>query len=190
MSLTPPGQPRPLADLLPAGAEGFAVVNLETTGSGQLCRIVEIALLLLSPEGEIEQDWSTVINPGIPIPNAAVHGIDERLTAAPPSFAAVAPTLAVLLEGRVLGDDTATQEGLCQPSAEQRRRQLQTLRFSCKASAFARIREGQLMLPLDQIRTDASFLLSSRGRRWRPDSKALDGRGWPGCSCVAHWMKA
>ena len=95
-------QPLPLPQLLPAGAKGFAVLDLETTGTGQLCRIVEIALLLLSPEGESEQEWSTVINPGVPIPNAAVHGIDERLAAAAPSFPAVASTLATLLEGRVL----------------------------------------------------------------------------------------
>ena len=94
--------PLPQPQLLPAGAKGFAVLDLETTGTGQLCRIVEIALLLLSPDGEIEQEWSTVINPGVPIPNAAVHGIDERLAAAAPSFPAVASTLATLLEGRVL----------------------------------------------------------------------------------------
>ncbi len=100
--MAPFHQLRPLPQLLPAGARGFAVVDLETTGTGQLCRIVEIALLLLSPDGEIEQEWSTVINPGVPIPNAAVHGIDEQLAAAAPNFLAVAPTLAVLLEGRVL----------------------------------------------------------------------------------------
>jgi len=100
--MAPLHQLLPLPQLLPAGAQGFAVVDLETTGTGQLCRIVEIALLLLSPEGEIEREWSTVINPGVPIPNAAVHGIDERLAAAAPSFSAVAPTLAALLEGRVL----------------------------------------------------------------------------------------
>ena len=95
-------QPQPLPQLLPAGARGFAVLDLETTGTGQLCRIVEIALLLLSPEGEIEQEWSSVINPGVPIPNAAVHGIDESLAAQSPGFFAVAPVLARLLEGRVL----------------------------------------------------------------------------------------
>ena len=100
MALQP--QPLPLPALLPAGASGFAVLDLETTGTGQLCRIVEIALLLLSPEGEIEREWSTVINPGVPIPNAAVHGIEESLAAQAPSFSAVAPTLAALLEGRVL----------------------------------------------------------------------------------------
>lgn len=72
-SYAPLHQLLPLPQLLPAGARGFAVVDLETTGTGRLCRLVEIALLLLSPDGESEQEWSTV-----------------------------APTLAALLEGRVL----------------------------------------------------------------------------------------
>jgi len=97
-----PTMPASLPELLPSGASGFAVLDLETTGTGVLCRIVEIALLLLSPDGEIEQEWSTVINPGVPIPNAAVHGIDDDLAAQAPSFVAVAAALAALLEGRVL----------------------------------------------------------------------------------------
>lgn len=56
--------------------------------------------------------------------------------------------------GIELGDDLTAQEGLCQPSSEQRRRQLQTLRLSCKATAFASIREGQLALPLEHIRVE------------------------------------
>ena len=102
MNLSSSAQSRLLADLLPGGAKGFAVLDLETTGTGVLCRILEIALLLLAPDGTSEAEWSTVINPGVPIPNVAVHGIDERLSAAAPRFAAVAPTLAALLEGRVL----------------------------------------------------------------------------------------
>jgi DNA polymerase III epsilon subunit-like protein len=97
-----PPETMPLPELLPAGSRGFAVLDLETTGTGQLCRIVEIALLLLSPEGELQQEWTTLINPGAPIPNAAVHGIDDALAAAAPAFADVAPELAALLHGRVL----------------------------------------------------------------------------------------
>jgi len=54
--------------------------------------------------------------------------------------------------GTELSNDNATQDGLCQPNAEHRRRQLQTLRFSCKASAYDRIREG--LLPLELIRVE------------------------------------
>ena len=75
--------------------------------------------------------------------------------------------------GTELGDDSATQEGLCQPSSEQRRRQLQTLRFSCKASAYARIREGQLPLPLEHIRVERAATLSE------PQSAGNGtGQGW------------
>ena len=56
--------------------------------------------------------------------------------------------------GIELGDDLTAQEGLCQPSSEQRRRQLQTLRLSCKSEAYAAIRQGQLPCSLDQIRLE------------------------------------
>ncbi len=54
--------------------------------------------------------------------------------------------------GTELGEDSAAQDGLCHPGAEQRRRHLQTLRCSFKASAYAQIREGHLPLPLEEIR--------------------------------------
>jgi len=56
--------------------------------------------------------------------------------------------------GIELGDDLQAQDGLCQASAEQRRRQLQTLCCSCKSEAYAAIRQGQLPFPLDQIRLE------------------------------------
>jgi predicted kinase len=56
--------------------------------------------------------------------------------------------------GIELGDDLQAQDGLCQLSAEQRRRQLQTLRCSCKSEAYAAIRQGQIPVPLDQIRVE------------------------------------
>jgi hypothetical protein len=95
-------EPLPLPQLLPAAARGFAVLDLETTGTGQLCRIVEIAVLLLSPDGELPQEWTTLIDPGVPIPNAAVHGTDDALAARAASFAKVGPGLLALLEGHVL----------------------------------------------------------------------------------------
>ncbi len=95
-------EPLPLPQLLPAAARGFAVLDLETTGTGQLCRIVEIAVLLLSPDGEQQQEWTTLIDPGVPIPNAAVHGIDDGWAASAPSFMEVGPALLALLESDVL----------------------------------------------------------------------------------------
>ena len=63
-----------------------------------------------------------------------------------------------------LGADGAAQVALCQGNAEQRRRQLQTLRFSCKGSVFDLIREGQLALPLDQIRVSKPLMQEALAR--------------------------
>lgn len=97
-----PDQPRPLPSLLPRGARGFAVIDLETTGFGRSCRIVEIALLLLDPQGRISEEWVTLVHPGIPIPNADVHGIDDALVSAAPRFREIAGLLAAKLHEHVL----------------------------------------------------------------------------------------
>jgi DNA polymerase-3 subunit epsilon len=97
-----PAQPAPLPELLPDGARGFAVLDLETTGTGRSCRIVEIALVRLDPQGRITEEWETLVHPGIAIPNADIHGIDDALVAGAPSFAEIAGTLAAKLHEHVL----------------------------------------------------------------------------------------
>lgn len=97
-----PAQPSPLPELLPDGARGFAVLDLETTGTGRSCRIVEIALVRLDPQGRITEEWETLVHPGIAIPNADIHGIDDALVAGAPSFAEIAGTLAAKLHEHVL----------------------------------------------------------------------------------------
>lgn len=94
--------PAPLPTLLPDGARGFAVLDLETTGVGRQCRIVEIALVRLDPQGRITEEWETLVHPGIPIPNAEIHGIDDALVAGAPSFAEIAGSLAAKLHEHVL----------------------------------------------------------------------------------------
>jgi len=75
--------------------------------------------------------------------------------------------------GIELGDDLTAQEGLCQPSSDQRRRQLHTLRLSCKAAAFASIREGQLALLLEHIRVQRA----ASPRELQPSGNG-SGEGW------------
>ncbi|MEB3362481.1 MAG: 3'-5' exonuclease [Synechococcaceae cyanobacterium] len=97
------GAPKPdLPRLLPDGARGFAVLDLETTGTGRSCRIVEIALVRLDSQGRITEEWETLVHPGIPIPNAHIHGIDDVLVSQAPSFAGIAGTLAAKLHEHVL----------------------------------------------------------------------------------------
>lgn len=97
-----PDQPKPLPSLLPRGARGFAVIDLETTGFGRSCRIVEIALVRLDPQGRISEEWDTLVHPGIPIPNTDVHGIDDALVSAAPRFPEIAGLLAAKLHEHVL----------------------------------------------------------------------------------------
>lgn len=110
LPLSPPPPPpppakktaAPLPSLLPDGARGFAVLDLETTGTGRSCRIVEIALIRLDPQGRITEEWETLVHPGTSIPNAHVHGIDDALVAGAPSFGEIAGILAAKLHDHVL----------------------------------------------------------------------------------------
>ena len=70
----------------------LAFIDLETTGlSTQEDRIVQMAVLMLSPGGECTSR-STLVDPGVPIPPAAtaVHGISDEQVAGQPRFAALA----------------------------------------------------------------------------------------------------
>lgn len=102
-TLSRPGARRaPLASLLPDGATGFAVLDLETTGMGRSCRIVEIALVRLDPKGRITEEWETLVHPGAPIPNGHVHGIDDAMVQGAPCFSEIAGILAAKLHQHVL----------------------------------------------------------------------------------------
>jgi DNA polymerase-3 subunit epsilon len=72
--------------LLDAGRMRYAVIDLETTGfSAVTDRVVEMACVLIEDRVLVDR-WSTLVNPGRPIPEYAtrVHGItDEDVTTAP-----------------------------------------------------------------------------------------------------------
>ena len=82
---------------------GYAVVDVETTGlfPGGTDRIVEVAVVHVSPGGERERSWSTLLNPGRDLGPQHVHGIAAADVLGAPTFGDVAGTLAELLAGRV-----------------------------------------------------------------------------------------
>ena len=98
----PIAPPLTLASLLPAGARGFAVFDLETTGTAHSSRIVEIAVVKLDAQGRITEEWETLVNPGIPIPNEHIHGVSDQHVADAPAFEQIAGLLAAKLDGHVL----------------------------------------------------------------------------------------
>lgn len=91
-----------LSELVPIQRNLF-ILDTETTGPNPSAdRIVEIGFLQLKPDGT-QREWSTYINPGIPIPPVATHGdpkkdypghgITDDMVANSPTFASVAPHL-------------------------------------------------------------------------------------------------
>jgi DNA polymerase-3 subunit epsilon len=78
----------------------LAFFDLETTGlNPRVDRIVELALLRVSPDGEVTERVRR-FNPGVPIPPEAsrVHGITDANVADEPPFSARAKSLLELLE--------------------------------------------------------------------------------------------
>ena len=83
----------------------LAVLDTETTGldPGQGHGLVEVAAVALD-DGGIGETWSTLVNPGRPIPPeaAAVHGITDLMVRAAPGPAMVAAELERRCAGRTL----------------------------------------------------------------------------------------
>jgi len=82
---------------------GYAVVDVETTGlfPGGQDRIVEVAVVHVSPTGEPEGSWTTLLNPQRDLGPQHIHRITAADVLGAPSFDQVAGTLAGLLAGRV-----------------------------------------------------------------------------------------
>lgn len=102
---TPPAAPLPLPSLLPSGARGFAVIDLETTGFGTAHRILEIAVIRLEPDGRVKDEWDTLVHPGMAIPGGKAqekHRVHDGMVVDAPGFAAVAADVAARLDGHVL----------------------------------------------------------------------------------------
>ena len=81
----------------------FAIVDIETTGSHASDHaITEVAVLVTDGERALHR-WSTLVNPGVPIPLAITRltGIDDALVADAPCFADVAEAFLDLVDGCV-----------------------------------------------------------------------------------------
>jgi DNA polymerase-3 subunit epsilon len=82
---------------------GFAVLDFETTGlAADHHRVVEVGVVVLSSDGDIEDEWSTLLNPGRDVGPTAIHGIRAGDVLGAPTFAAIIPRLLRDLRGRVV----------------------------------------------------------------------------------------
>jgi len=82
----------------------YAVLDLETTGFSfkNRDRIVEIGIVLLDENLEVEEEWSTLVNPLRDVGATHVHGITATDVYSAPKFKEIAAELAAVLSGRVI----------------------------------------------------------------------------------------
>lgn len=83
---------------------GYTVIDLETTGLSprQHDRIVEIAAVYVSESGQIEGEWTTLLNPGRDVGPTNLHGISARDVLDAPGFADIAPHVLRSVAGRTI----------------------------------------------------------------------------------------
>jgi DNA polymerase-3 subunit epsilon len=87
----------------PAGyPEGYAVVDVETTGLGRDDRIVSAAVYQLNSYGEVQDHWYSPVNPQRDPGPVWIHGLTSAMLADAPLFPEIAGQLAERLAGRVL----------------------------------------------------------------------------------------
>jgi DNA polymerase-3 subunit epsilon len=81
---------------------GYAVVDVETTGlfPGGQDRIAEIAIVQVDSDGQIEDTWATLVNPGRDLGPQQIHGISASDARHAPTFDDIAGLVAELLRGR------------------------------------------------------------------------------------------
>lgn len=74
------------------GETPFAAVDVETTGiyPGGQDRVIEIAVVRMSPRFEIEDEWATLVNPRRDIGRTDIHGIQAGDVAQAPLFGEIA----------------------------------------------------------------------------------------------------
>ncbi len=83
---------------------GYTVIDLETTGLSprQHDRIVEIAAVYVSDAGQIEGEWTTLVNPGRDVGPTSLHGICAKDVLDAPVFADIAPHVLRSVTGRTI----------------------------------------------------------------------------------------
>ncbi|MET8859484.1 DEDDh family exonuclease [Streptomyces sp. NPDC004579] len=82
--------------------QGYAVVDVETTGLARDDRIISAAVYRLDARGEVEDHWYTTVNPERDPGPVWIHGLTSEMLEGAPLFQEVAEEFATRLAGRVL----------------------------------------------------------------------------------------
>lgn len=89
---------------------GYTVIDVETTGLSPEThdRIVEIGVVYVSDTGEIQDRWSTLVNPRRDVGPTRIHGITATDVTAAPTFEQLAPYVLRAVQGRTIVAHNAT----------------------------------------------------------------------------------
>ncbi|WP_327669887.1 MULTISPECIES: DEDDh family exonuclease [unclassified Streptomyces] len=82
--------------------QGYAVVDVETTGLSRDDRIISAAVYRLDARGDVEDHWYTLVNPQRDPGPVWIHGLTTDVLTAAPLFADIAEEFAARLDNRVL----------------------------------------------------------------------------------------
>ncbi|WP_432113619.1 DEDDh family exonuclease [Streptomyces sp. S1] len=82
--------------------QGYAVVDVETTGLARDDRIVSAAVYRLDAQGNVEDHWYSLVNPERDPGPVWIHGLTSDALEGAPLFPEIAAEFATRLDGRVL----------------------------------------------------------------------------------------
>ncbi|MFJ9541737.1 DEDDh family exonuclease [Streptomyces sp. NPDC101225] len=82
--------------------QGYAVVDVETTGLARDDRIISAAVYRLDARGEVEDHWYTTVNPERDPGPVWIHGLTSEMLEGAPLFQDIAEEFAARLRDRVL----------------------------------------------------------------------------------------
>ena len=81
---------------------GYTVLDFETTGFKKSDRVIEVACVNVSESLVIEDEWTSLVNPGRSAGRTDIHGIHSEWLKKAPTFKQLAPLILKTVAGRTL----------------------------------------------------------------------------------------
>ena len=149
-------------------------VDVETTGTAPSTgRVIEVGLVAAAA-GELQYEWSTLVDPGMRIPLAIQHftGITDEMLRGAPSFAQVAAELSERLAGRLfIAHNARFDHGFLRSELRRTGRALGG-RVACTVKLSRRLCPSERAHHLDAL-IERYGLVCERRHRALPDARAL-----------------